>query len=100
MSPEPAAVVLRASLFEDARVGFLAARLRVSRFAVVGALAFVWLLAEKHADEQGALVGFRWQDIDRLLELPGFCSFARLVPSWFILREDGVLVCTRYRKTG
>lgn len=91
-------VAVRGALFSDPRVRVLSDRLRVPVLHVVGALVRLWLLAETEADEHGVLRGYRWEAVDRLLELPGFSSHARLLPSWFAITAEGFFVCVRYAK--
>lgn len=86
-------IKFRRSLLTDGRVRKMSAKLRTNVREVLGALVIFWCLADEHADENGELFGWSFDEMDGLVGLKGFCD--ALPESW--LDKSGEWVkCPEY----
>lgn len=67
-------IKFRRSLLTDGRVRKMSATLRTNVREVLGALVIFWCLADEHADENGELFGWSFDEMDGLVGINGFCS--------------------------
>jgi len=84
-------IKMRTALANEPEVFALARRLKIDRFAVVGRLHRLWSWASD-ATEDGTLEGVTTDDIDGLVECPGFSS-ALIHVGWLISTNEGETVC-------
>jgi hypothetical protein len=61
----------------------------------LGALVTLWSLADSHADEDGTIAGYDFQDIDDLVGVPGFCES---LPDDWICQTDGWVNLPNYQE--
>lgn len=99
-------IKLRTSLATDGRVRIVAKTLKKGNalgnattnaysVTVLGALVTLWSLADAQADEDGALVGYDFDDIDDLVGVPGFCN---ALPDDWISEEGGWIKLPNYQE--
>jgi len=81
-------VKIRTSLWRDGRIKVASRKCRVNDATILGAFVALLSLADENADEDGTLIGYKPEDIDRLVDIEGFCS--ALDKSWINL--DGEYV--------
>ncbi|NIT58392.1 MAG: hypothetical protein GWN00_19850 [Aliifodinibius sp.] len=85
---------MRTALANDGRIRVVAKSLKAANVlgnadtnaycaSVLGSLVTLWCLADEQADENGVLVGYDFDDVDRLVGLPGFCE--SLPEDWICL---------------
>ena len=67
-------IKVRTVLPTDGRLRIASRKCHASTVTVFGALVTLWCLADSHADENGALVGYTCDDIDDHVGVPGFCA--------------------------
>lgn len=67
-------IKMRHSLETDGRVRIVCAKCSLDVDTVFGKLFRYWLLADKHADENGVLFGWSKHHVDTHLAFPGFCD--------------------------
>ena len=84
---------VRTNLAEDPRILALARRLGCDRFGIVGRLVAFWGWADKHTAD-GRLPGVTVDDIDALVECPGFAAaLCEVQPQpYLIVEADGVRI--------
>lgn len=74
-------IKMRTNLSTDPRVVWIASATKKNISHVIGALHFLWSLADEHT-ESGVLVGYTTAVIDRMVGIKGFCqSLLDLKPS-------------------
>lgn len=81
-------IKFRKKLPRDPRVLVASRKCHATRVTICGALVALWCLADDYAEDSGLLPGYTSEDIDREVELPGFCL--SLPPDWFELRDGSV----------
>jgi hypothetical protein len=72
----------------DGRLLDVSRRCHVKLVTAFGALVAIWGLADSQADEQGVLHGYTKADIDRYVDVPGFCE--ALPKCWIDLSGEWV----------
>lgn len=88
-------IKFRKKLATDPRVLVMARALGVPRTQILGCLCVIWSYADDHADGRGYVRGLLPEDVDAMVELPGFC--ATLPPEWInISRENDALQFPKY----
>ncbi len=81
-------IKVRTVLPTDGRLRIVSRTCHVSTVTAFGALVTLWCLADAHADENGALIGYTTDDIDAHVGIPGFCI--ALPPDWIDTAGDFV----------
>jgi len=81
-------IKVRTVLPTDGRLRIASRKCHASTVTVFGALVTLWCLADSHANENGELIGYTADDIDTLVELPGFC--ASLPTDWLDISGEFV----------
>ncbi len=79
-------IAFRKVLIKDGRVRIMSEELRTSTREVLGGLVYLWVLADDYADAAGVLFGWRPQDIDDEIGIPGFCD--ALPEDWFKMKGE------------
>lgn len=66
-------IKVRINLPTDPRVVFVASKVKKPAAHVVGACAWLWMLADEHSTD-GTIVGYTTASVDRMVGIRGFCS--------------------------
>lgn len=80
---------METSLRTNPKVVTLASRLSVTRVTVLGALCHAWMLADEHADEDGAIPHLDLDGLDTLVEVPGMGK-AMVDVGWLTVTDKGL----------
>lgn len=82
-------IQIECNLWLHPKVIALTNRLKAPRIAVLGAVQVAWCLADQHA-QKDRIETLSADDLDGLLELPGFCEAMQHV-GWLQIAEDALI---------
>ncbi|QVL32321.1 hypothetical protein KIH39_26400 [Telmatocola sphagniphila] len=83
-------IKFRVKLVTDGRVRSAARKSKQKPATILGGLLILWSLADSHAEDDGTLPGYTFEDVDELVGVKGFA--ASLPPDWIIEAETGILL--------
>lgn len=91
-------IKFRVKLATDGRVRAAARATKQKPATILGGLLIMWALADSHADDEGILGGYTFEDIDEVTGIKGFC--ASLPADWIGQTETGILLPRYHEHNG